>query len=99
MVARDGIEPPTPAFSGLDSSRAIVFKINHIGHFSSSRTPFFWDSNGTEEWDNNLAGRTCPPLCISHSKDPEDTAVQTFVSARHISSALAQRRSPNASKP
>jgi len=25
VVARDGIEPPTPAFSGLDSFRAIVF--------------------------------------------------------------------------
>jgi hypothetical protein len=24
-VARDGIEPPTPAFSGLDSFRAIIF--------------------------------------------------------------------------
>ena len=23
MVARDGVEPPTPAFSGLDSPRAI----------------------------------------------------------------------------
>jgi len=25
MVARDGIEPPTPAFSGLDSARVILF--------------------------------------------------------------------------
>jgi hypothetical protein len=28
VVARDGIEPPTPAFSGLDSLRAILFITN-----------------------------------------------------------------------
>jgi hypothetical protein len=27
MVARDGIEPPTPAFSGLRSSAAIVLNL------------------------------------------------------------------------
>jgi hypothetical protein len=34
MLARDGIEPPTPAFSGLDSTRAIVFENGILAAFS-----------------------------------------------------------------
>ena len=30
MVARDGIEPPTPAFSGLDSTGLTSFSINNL---------------------------------------------------------------------
>jgi len=35
MVARDGVEPPTPAFSGLDSPVAKYHANNHLGacHF------------------------------------------------------------------
>ena len=60
MVARDGIEPPTPAFSGLDSSKAICLQTNYLQSFSSARAPFFWDSNGTREWDNK-SGRSDLP--------------------------------------
>ena len=30
MVARDGVEPPTPAFSGLRSLSLAVFSINNL---------------------------------------------------------------------
>ena len=30
MVARDGVEPPTPAFSGLRSLGLISFSINNL---------------------------------------------------------------------
>jgi hypothetical protein len=30
MVARDGVEPPTPAFSGLDSLGLSPFSINNL---------------------------------------------------------------------
>jgi hypothetical protein len=30
MVARDGVEPPTPAFSGLESPKAILFILQDI---------------------------------------------------------------------
>jgi hypothetical protein len=33
--------------------------LKHLLFLGNSKTPFFWDSNGTEEWNNNLAGRTC----------------------------------------
>jgi hypothetical protein len=30
MVAKDGVEPPTPAFSGLDSLSLTAFSINNL---------------------------------------------------------------------
>jgi hypothetical protein len=30
MVARDGVEPPTPAFSGLRSCSLTIFSINNL---------------------------------------------------------------------
>jgi len=33
MVARDGIEPPTPAFSGLDSARVILLCLHCLALF------------------------------------------------------------------
>jgi len=30
VVARDGIEPPTPAFSELDSFKAIMLELKHL---------------------------------------------------------------------
>jgi len=54
-VARDGIEPPTPAFSGLDSFKAIAFNPKRLSHFSGPNRPVYWDSNGT----TFLAGRNC----------------------------------------
>ena len=59
-MARDGIEPPTPAFSGLDSPNAIVIKIQHLDHFDRLKSLLFWDSNGTEEWDNNPGRSNLP---------------------------------------
>ena len=30
MVARDGVEPPTPAFSGLDTASLSPFLVNYL---------------------------------------------------------------------
>src|SRR5262249_32806300 len=64
MVARDGIEPPTPAFSGLDSSIANPFKARDLKHSDGFNSPLFWDSNGTKEWDNNSGRSNLPSLSI-----------------------------------
>ena len=32
MVARDGVEPPTPAFSGLRSTGLTTFSVNNLTH-------------------------------------------------------------------
>jgi len=66
-VARDGIEPPTPAFSGLDPSTAITFKLKYLRYLSASKMPLFWDSNGTEKWDNNLGRSNLPSLPTTFS--------------------------------
>ena len=43
MVARDGIEPPTPAFSGLDSSIAMYFSHNNLRHSSAYFLTVYWN--------------------------------------------------------
>jgi hypothetical protein len=35
MVARDGVEPPTPAFSGLDTTVAILLIFRSLAPISS----------------------------------------------------------------
>jgi hypothetical protein len=39
VVARDGVEPPTPAFSGLDSPIATYFDPKHLSSFSLRTCP------------------------------------------------------------
>ena len=56
-VARDGIEPPTPAFSGLDSPEAITLNLSACRR--SPRTLAFWDSNGTR-----FSGRSNLPTLL-----------------------------------
>ena len=41
VVARDGIEPPTPAFSGLASPTVIAFKTKDPSRFSVPKIPGF----------------------------------------------------------
>ena len=43
-VARDGIEPPTPAFSGLDSPKVIRLKSRHLRASGCPKCPIYWDS-------------------------------------------------------
>src|SRR5436190_18423931 len=49
MVARDGIEPPPPAFSGLDSATVILLTLRWL---SSARctiySAVYWRHNGTK---------------------------------------------------
>jgi len=52
MVARDGIEPPTPAFSGLASSGAIPLVPKDEVLQRDPKTP---DLLG-QQWDNIPAG-------------------------------------------
>ncbi len=58
VVARDGIEPPTPAFSGLDSSRAIAFKTHDKSSLNAPKTAYLLG----QEWDKILAGQNCLPI-------------------------------------
>ena len=74
VVARDGIEPPTPAFSGLDSSMAIAFKTKGKGSLNVPKTAHLLG----QEWDKILAGQNClshccptPPLYHAHNR-PRD---------------------------
>jgi len=61
-VARDGIEPPTPAFSGLGSSRAIAFKTMNESRLNVPKTAYLLG----QEWDKILAGQSLPsPLLLS----------------------------------
>jgi hypothetical protein len=55
VVARDGIEPPTPAFSGLDSAMAIAFKTKDKGGLNVPKTAYLLG----QEWDKILAGQNC----------------------------------------
>jgi len=41
VVARDGIEPPTPAFSGLATPRAITIELKGYRHFGVPKTVRF----------------------------------------------------------
>ena len=71
MVARDGIEPPTPAFSGRNSALAIYFNNKHIIHFSCNFNPSFWTHNGPKRDPQSgpetpTATRWCPPDSVRH---------------------------------
>jgi hypothetical protein len=48
VVARDGIEPPTPAFSGLDT--AILISLISLRLLATLATfpPTYWNNNGTK---------------------------------------------------
>jgi hypothetical protein len=59
-VARDGIEPPTPAFSGLDSPRVIALKTKGKGSLSVPKTAHLLG----QEWDKILAGQNCLPIAV-----------------------------------
>jgi hypothetical protein len=41
VVARDGIEPPTPAFSGLQPSEAITLNSSNFRPLRGPKTPIF----------------------------------------------------------
>src|SRR5712692_1776862 len=60
MVARDGIEPPPPAFSGLDSPRVIAFKTKDQGSLDVPKTVHLLG----QEWDKILAGQNCLPIAV-----------------------------------
>jgi hypothetical protein len=60
VVARDGIEPPTPAFSGLDSPRVIAFKTKDQGSLDVPKTVHLLG----QEWDKILAGQNCLPIAV-----------------------------------
>ena len=58
MVARDGIEPPTPAFSGLDAPMVITFKTKDQGSLGVPKTAHLLG----QEWDKILAVQNCLPI-------------------------------------
>ena len=47
MVPRDGVEPPTPAFSGLDSSGVILLISLALSVFLAIEITRFLEHNGT----------------------------------------------------
>ena len=47
MVPRDGVEPPTPAFSGLDSSGVILLISLALSVFLAIEITRFFEHNGT----------------------------------------------------
>jgi hypothetical protein len=59
LVARDGIEPPTPVFSGLDSRGAIIFITKTKNRLNVPKTAYLLG----QEWDKILAGQNC----LSHA--------------------------------
>jgi hypothetical protein len=69
-----GIEPSTPAFSGLGSPKAIRFKTSHLAFSGVPNFPNYWDMNGTR----HLAGRNClshSPFFVFNSALPEITSM------------------------
>src|ERR1035438_307946 len=52
MVARDGVEPPTPAFSGLDSTTITIYKINNL----SFPTPRYFVRKTFARWNSPFSG-------------------------------------------
>jgi hypothetical protein len=65
-VARDGIEPPTPAFSGLDSFRAIMLATKVKRCLFVPRTAHLLG----QEWDKILAGQNCLSHAVLICTDP-----------------------------
>src|SRR5450631_3656107 len=59
LVARDGIEPPTPAFSGPDSYEPIMLIIKAKSRLNVLKTIHFMG----QEWDKILAGQNCLSHC------------------------------------
>ena len=43
VVARDGLEPPTPAFSGPLSQHSNMFRIRIIARFQTVKRNWFYD--------------------------------------------------------
>jgi hypothetical protein len=50
MVPRDGVEPPTPAFSGPDSPAAFLLKHLDLGAFPASKNTRILEPNGTTQF-------------------------------------------------
>ena len=65
MVARDGLEPPTPAFSGLEFANAITFKTKDKSSLDISKTAYLLG----QEWDKILAGQIASPVLSSPLSD------------------------------
>jgi hypothetical protein len=63
VVARDGIEPPTPAFSGPDSFGAIILITKAEIRLNVPKTAHLLG----QEWDKILAGRNCLSLAVLFS--------------------------------
>ena len=59
-MARERIELPTPAFSGLDSPRVIASKTKRQGSLSIPKTAYLLG----QEWDKILAGQNCLPIAV-----------------------------------
>src|SRR5258708_38862897 len=58
MGAGGGIDPPTPAFSGLDSRRVIEFNLKDQGCLGVPKPVHLLG----QEWDKILAGQNCLPI-------------------------------------
>jgi hypothetical protein len=73
-VARDGIEPPTPAFSGLDSPRVIAFKTKDQGSLDVPKTVHLLgqerDKNGTRFWPVKTAFPLLPNSATPSARSP-----------------------------
>ena len=48
MVTRDGIEPPTPAFSGLKSANVNLLTAFDLHSFTTPFSCDYWDQFGTD---------------------------------------------------
>jgi hypothetical protein len=59
VVARDGIEPPTPAFSGLDSFTAMMLKLKAESCLDGPKTTHLLG----QEWDKILADQNFLSHC------------------------------------
>jgi hypothetical protein len=62
MVARDGIEPPTPAFSGLLTEPVTRTSIRTARRSPTERP---WIPNGAQEHCPEIFRISEPPLCRS----------------------------------
>ncbi len=84
MVARDGIEPPTPAFSGLRSTAELPgLNVRHASAENASQTP-----NSNKPLHHLFAAAASIPR---YSSSPRVTKPGIFASSSHRRNATASR--------
>src|SRR4051794_39804652 len=66
MVARDGVEPPTPAFSGLNTAIARLLIAFDLAKLSTIFSTIILDQHRDRFWDSvNLPTRSrAGPVCL-----------------------------------